>query len=116
MPLFFSKFDAVVPIIPQGCTILEPSPHCAEKAFVLSDWHNVNSEIQGLLKTWGAADSFMSQLDVNYQKFSYFAISALGLNNAPRKDRGIERPRPHRIEDPLLWILKENGVIKEKKN
>lgn len=110
----FSKFDAIETIIPPGATILEPSVHCAEKAFLLSDWHNVNSEIQGLLKTWGA-DSFMAQLDVNYTNYSYFAVSALGLNNNPREDRGIERPRPHRIEDPLLWILKENNVIKPKK-
>jgi hypothetical protein len=107
----FSKFDAIEPIIPAGCTVLETSPHCLEKSFVMSDWHNVNSEIQGLLKTWGA-DSFMSQLDVNYVNYSYFAVSSLGLNNNPREDRGIDRPRPHRIEDPLLWILKENGVIK----
>ena len=109
----FSKFDAIETLVPVGCTVLEPSPHCSEKAFVLSDWHNVNSEIQGLLKTWGA-DSFMAQLDVNYSNYSYFTVSALGLNNNPREDRGIERPRPHRIEDPLLWILKETGVIKGK--
>lgn len=109
----FSKFDVIETLVPTDCTILEPSPHCLEKAFVLSDWHNVNSEIQGLLKTWGA-DSFMAQLDVNYSTFSYFAVSALGLNNNPRDDRSIERPRPHRIEDPLLWILKENDVIKVK--
>lgn len=107
----FSKFDAIESIVPAGCTVLETSPHCTEKKFVLSDWHNVNSEIQGLLKTWGA-DSFMSQLDVNYTNYSYFAVSALGLNNNPRDDRGIERPRPHRIEDPLLWLLRENDVIK----
>jgi hypothetical protein len=109
----FSKFDAIETLVPSGSTILEPSPHCAEKAFLLSDWHNVNSEIQGLLKTWGA-DSFMAQLDVNYTNYSYFTVSALGLNNSPHEDRGIERPRPHRIEDPLLWLLKENGVINEK--
>lgn len=109
----FSKFDVIESLVPAGCTIKDPSPHCAAKSFVLADWHNVNSEIQGLLKTWGA-DSFMAQLDINYQNYSYFAISALGLNNNPQEDRRIDRPRPHRIEDPLLWILKEAGVIKSK--
>ena len=107
----FSKFDAIESLVPSGATVLEASPHCAGSAFSVSDWHNINSEIQGLLKAWGA-NSFMAQLDVNYKNYSYFAVSALGLNNNPREDRGIERPRPHRIEDPLLWILKENGVIK----
>ena len=67
-----------------------------------------------MLKEWGA-DSFMAQLDVNYTNYSYFAVSALGLGNNPRKDGGIEKPRPHRIEDPFLWLLKENGVIKSSK-
>jgi hypothetical protein len=108
----FSKFDVVAPVIPGGLTILETSPHCAEGAFVQSDWHNVNSEIHSLLTEWGAS-SFVSQLDLNYTRHSFFAASALGLRNNPREDDGIERPRPHRIEDALLWILYENKVIKQ---
>ena len=38
----FSKFDTIEPIIPKGCAILNNSPHCKERAFVLSDWHNAN--------------------------------------------------------------------------
>jgi len=110
----FSKFDAIVPLIPPGSTILDPSPHCDAGAFVMSDWHNVNSEIQSLLKTWGAI-AFTKQLDLNYTNFSYFAASSLGLDNSPRNDGRIDRPRPHRIEDALLWILKENGIIGAKK-
>ena len=109
----FSKFDAVEPIIPEDCTVLQPSPHCSEKVFDMSDWHNVNAEISSLLNEWDAG-AFISQLETNYSKYSYFGVSALGLNNNPTTDGRIERPRPHRIEDPLLWILKENGVIKGK--
>lgn len=110
----FSKFDAIASLIPEGSSILETSPHCAEKVFDMSDWHNVDNEIKSLLIEWGA-ESFMSQVDVNYSNYSYFAVSALGLDNNPKEDRRIDRPRPHRIEDPLLWILKENGVIKPSK-
>lgn len=107
----FSKFDVIYSIIPKGCTVLETSPHCRKKSFFLPDWHNVNLEVQALLKTWGS-DSFMSQLDVNYMNYSYFVVSALGLNNNPRKDNRINMPSPHRIEDPLLWLLMKKGVIK----
>lgn len=110
----FSKFDAIAPLIPEGSTILETSPHCNEKVFDMADWHNVDNEIRSLLVEWGA-ESFISQVDVNYTNYSYFAVSALGMDNNPREDRRIDRPRPHRIEDPLLWILKENGVIKSSK-
>ena len=110
----FSKFDAIASLIPEGSTILETSPHCNNQAFNMLDWHNVDSEIRSLLKEWGA-ESFIAQVDLNYTNCSYFAVSALGMNNNPKEDKRIDRPRPHRIEDPLLWILKENKVIKAAK-
>ena len=109
----FSKFDVIAPIVPPGCAVLNPSPHCGEKCFDMADWHNVNSEILALLREWDA-NAFVSQLETNYSNYSYFAASALGLNNNPDETGKIQRPRPHRIEDPVLWILKENGVIKGK--
>lgn len=110
----FSKFDMVEPLIPRGCTVLEPSPHCGEGAFDLSDWHNVNTEVQGLLRTW-EAESFLRQLEMNYKNYSCFAVSALGLHNNPDAGGRISRPHPHRIEDPLLWILMKRKIIKAKK-
>jgi hypothetical protein len=107
----FSKFDAIANLVPEGSTILETSPHCAQGKFDVSDCYNVDNDIKGLLSEWGE-ESFVSQVATNYTNYSFFAASALGLNNNPKKDRTISRPRPHRIEDPMLWILKENGVIK----
>lgn len=109
----FSKFDAIESLVPKDCTVRNPSPHCGEKCFDMADWHNVNSEILALLQEWDAT-AFISQLETNYSDYAYFAVSALGLHNNPDKDGNIQRPRPHRIEDPFLWILKENGVIKAK--
>lgn len=109
----FSKFDAISSLVPADSVVHNPSPHCNEKCLVLSDWHNVNADILGLLRAWDA-EAFISQLETNYKNYSYFTASALGLNNNPTEAGRIERPRPHRIEDPLLWILKENGVIKGK--
>lgn len=109
----FSKFDAIESLVPAGCTVLNPSPHCSQKHFDMSDWHNVNSEILALLHEWDA-NAFISQLETNYSNYSYFAASALGFNNNPEQSGKIDKPRPHRIEDPFLWILKENGVIKGK--
>ena len=109
----FSKFDAIESIVPADCHIHNPSPHCSNGYFDLSDCHNVNGEVKALLREWGAT-AFTSQLEVNYSNYSYFAGSSLGLNNNPQGNGAIEMPRPHRIEDPLLWILKEKGVIKGK--
>ena len=106
----FSKFDAIESLVPTDFIVRNPSTHCNEGYFDMSDWHNVNSEIQALLNEWEAT-AFTSQLETNYTDYSYFAVSSLGLDNNPSADGHIDRPRPHRIEDPLLWLLKENGVI-----
>ena len=98
--------------MPEGSTVLETSPHCARKAFSISDGHVVDGEIRGQLRHWHD-ESFLSQLETNYEKYSFFAVSALGMDNNPRADSRIDMPRPHRIEDPLLWILMERGVIKK---
>lgn len=110
----FSKFDILESILPQGLTVLNPSPHCRQGAFDLADWHNVDSEIRSLLTSWDE-QSFIANLDSNYEKYSFFGVSALGFNNNPDDKGHINRPQPHRIEDPILWLLEENKVIKANK-
>jgi GTPase SAR1 family protein len=107
----FSKLDAFSSLIPEGSTVLDPSPHCDEGKFDLTDAHNVDSEIRSLLTTWGESN-FIKQVDINYSNTAFFACSALGMNNNPKANGKIERPRPHRIEDPILWLLMQNNVIK----
>lgn len=109
----FSKYDAIVDIVPPGFVVSEPSPHCTGKKFDMTDWQNVNSSIKALLEQWGET-SFTATLESNYSRYSFFAASALGLENNPSLDGRIQKPRPHRIEDALLWILKENNVIRGK--
>ena len=109
----FSKLDALVSLLPPGYPALEVSPHRGEGAFDDEDQHNINSEIESLLKNWGET-GFVMQLRKNYKKRSYFAISALGLNNTPKEGKKISPPRPHRVEDPILWILNKSGVIPSK--
>ena len=113
----FTKFDVIEPnweLVPEGFTIREPSPHCGESAFNVSDGHNVNEEVRSLLQDWGAK-SFLTQLKMNYTSYSCFAVSSLGLHNNQDSNSKIHLPHPHRIEDPLLWILMKLKVIKGKK-
>lgn len=53
----------------------------------------------------------MAQLSMNYSNYSYFGVSSLGMKNSPDKNGVFSTPRPHRVEDPVLWILKENKII-----
>jgi hypothetical protein len=110
----FSKLDVIKPIVPKNMFEEAESPHYEAQAFVTTGWEQAKADFESMLNTW-EAPNFIRQLEDNYTDFSYFAVSALGLNNNPQDDGRIERPRPYRVDDPLLWILKENKVIKSKK-
>ena len=105
----FSKYDSFDALVPEGSNVKLPSPHCELGRFDDNDRRAVNDEIASLLDGWGAT-SFTSQLENNYKTYSYFAVSSLGLYNIPHKGR-FDIPHPHRIEDPLLWLMKIGGKL-----
>lgn len=106
----FSKFDAVQPIIPSQLTLQQTSPHCDAQGFVPSDAQNVDAEMRSLLQSWGQ-QSLITQIDLDYKNFAFFALSSLGFGNEPDSSRKIKRPAPHRVEDPLLWLMAENNLL-----
>ncbi len=111
------KIDAIAADFPPHYACLFQSGHAAKKGFSLAENRRVNTEIQKWLAGLkdGAIDSFMAQLNMNYSNYSYFGVSSLGMKNSPDKNGMFSTPRPHRVEDPVLWILKENGMIPEMK-
>jgi hypothetical protein len=64
-----------------------------------------------MLSDWGGWD-FPQQLSLNYKKYAYFGLSALGKTP---KGQSIDVIRPHRIEDPLLWLLSFHNIIPRNK-
>lgn len=106
----FSKFDTITSLLPQGTVMMNPSPHCHQKAFVKSDYQNVDMEVRALLNEWGQ-EHFMSQVEAEYSNHAFFVTSAFGLHNNAKIGGSINRPNPHRIEDALLWILAEEDFI-----
>jgi len=103
----FTKIDALEPLLPPGCIVLEDSPHRSLHAFNQTNSDNIHTEIESMLSDWGGWD-FPQQLSVNYKKYSYFGLSALG--KVP-KGQNIDVIRPLRIEDPLLWLLSFHNII-----
>ena len=111
------KLDVIAADFPPHYACLFQSGHAAKKGFSLAENRRVNTEIQKWIAGLkdGATDSFMAQLNMNYSNYSYFGVSSLGMKNSPDKNGMFSTPRPHRVEDPVLWILKENGMIPEMK-
>lgn len=108
------KLDVVAHDFPPHYASLFPSTHVLKQGFSEVENRRVNTEIHKWLASLndGALNSFMAQLEMNYSNFSYFGVSALGIKNSPDRNGFFSTPMPHRVEDPLLWILKEKGFIK----
>jgi len=104
----FTKLDALWSQLDSSSPLRQPSPHAGE--FDTQDSLRVDEEVRALLNEWDGAeiDQFMRH---NYARHRLFGLSALG--ETPSADnrvsaRGI---RPHRVADPMLWLLSEFGVV-----
>ncbi|MBV9205369.1 MAG: hypothetical protein JO037_08175 [Actinobacteria bacterium] len=108
LAIVFTKMDALRHDLKQTSPLLRSPPR--EGYFDERDSREVHTEIQRLLARWeGTRIDQIAQL--NYRRYRYFGVSALG--ETPTSDnrvaaRGI---RPYRVASPLLWILGEFGII-----
>ena len=104
----FSKFDAVKPLIDDQFQLNTEARH--EHGFDMRDFDAINSEMEGLLADWGNED-LIHHIKSRYTKHGFFGLSALGCN--PHATKSIPRVLPQRAEDPFLWLLAENELIKK---
>jgi hypothetical protein len=104
----FSKMDALWDSFAPDSPLLQEAS-VARPALDLSDTEAVHEHVRALLEEWdgGQIDQL---LRANYASYSFFGLSALGA--VPRNGKvagdGI---RPHRVEDPYLWLLNRFDVI-----
>jgi GTPase SAR1 family protein len=109
MALVFTKIDAFYPVLDRSSPLLaavSPQPVYDEAA-----GQAVHENVLALMHAWGA-DDIDRHMCLNYKTFRYFAVSALGAppdyGRARVADGGV---RPHRVEDPLLWLLSKQGAV-----
>lgn len=108
----FSKIDAVRPLIDPSSCLNYPSKHIAEKAFDMGDFEDVNGEMESLLREW-SGDQFDQQIRSSFKDYAYFGLTSLGCN--PHGGQKILKLRPQRVEDPFLWLLWKQNILKAKK-
>jgi ABC-type dipeptide/oligopeptide/nickel transport system ATPase component len=106
----FTKIDAFYPSMDRGNPIMNPPGRLP--AYQEHDGEAVHEQMRALLHEWNAAD-IDSHLSYNWDTFRYFGVSSLGAEpdytNERAADGGI---RPHRVEDPLLWLLSKKGAVR----
>ena len=109
----FSKLDVLEDsgMLPPGSALAQPSPHIQLGQFNDADRQAVDQEMRALLATWDQGD-FLQTLELNYSNSSCFAFSALGRSPEGSGNAAtIAPPMPKRIEDAMLWILHQRGII-----
>jgi GTPase SAR1 family protein len=106
----FTKIDAFYRMMGRGNPIMNPPGRLP--AYQGMDGQAVHEQMRALLHEWNASD-IDNHLTLNYRDFRFFGVSALGAE--PDYAQGQAAPggiRPHRVEDPLLWLLTKEGKVR----
>ena len=106
-----TKLDALTEMIngfSSDATILKDSPHVRGRGFVESDSKMVDLEIRDWLTRQGET-AFLGAIDANFKDVRVFGVSSFG--RPPDMRKRLARVRPHRVLDPLMWMLAGEGII-----
>lgn len=107
--IVFTKIDAFYRMLDQQNPIMASPAHL--HVYDNADGQHVHEHMLALLNKWNAAD-IEHHMRLNYSDYRYFGISALGAE--PDYRRGTIAPggvQPHRVEDPVLWLLARAGTV-----
>jgi hypothetical protein len=105
----FAKIDAFYDELGSDHPVLQTPPTGPE--YDDGSGSDVHEHIRALLHEWGA-DDIDTHLRFNYANFRYFAVSALGAQpNYTTKEIDPGGIRPHRVDEPLVWLLSKFGVV-----
>lgn len=106
LALAVSKFDALRPLLPEGHAVFSLPAH--DGRFDPQVAGSVSAAVRSDLVGWlgERLDSFVRQ---EFGSAAYFGISALG--ESPVEGRLPNGVAPHRVEDPVLWMLDSWGAL-----
>ncbi|QQU88563.1 zinc ribbon domain-containing protein [Corynebacterium glucuronolyticum] len=104
-----AKIDAFFDDLPESSPIRRRSPD--GQVFDEQDSLDVHNHMASLMQKWGA-DNLVRRVDTEFETYRFFGVSALGAE--PDYTSLSVNPRgllPHRVADPILWLLAERGFI-----
>ncbi len=104
-----SKIDAFFDQIPSDHPLRQPSS--LKPIFDESESQTVHDHVGSLVEQWGGA-GLIRKLEHNYTTFRLFGASALGAEPDYRSRRvNSHGLLPHRVAEPLLWLMATRGFI-----
>jgi hypothetical protein len=106
----FTKIDAFFPTLDRGnplMTIARDVP-----AYDNADGQAVHENMLALMHQWNAQD-IDTHVRLNYSDYRYFGVSALGAEpDYENRTVAAGGVRPHRVEDPVLWLLSKARTVR----
>ena len=109
-----TKIDAFLEQFPPNSPVRNPS--VGTPFFDEEESQTVSDHVMSQLVSWGGS-GLVNYVENNYENYRFFALSALGgepdYQSQTVDSRGV---RPHRVAEPLLWLLAQKGVIPTKEN
>ena len=105
--VILTKFDEIMELM--GNTQVTQENEAAYKGeYMQSDADAIDSEIRSWLESIGES-YFLAALEMNFKKTRFFGVSSYG--HTPL-DGSVGTVIPHRVLDPILWVLSEEKLIK----
>ncbi|MFJ2621482.1 hypothetical protein [Glutamicibacter sp. NPDC087344] len=109
LAIVVSKIDAFMDEVPPNHPLRQRGD--TGNTFDELESQNIHDHMVSLIAHWGG-DNLLRKLEENYKNFRIFGVSALGAEpdykSSTVNSRGL---LPHRVADPLLWLLADSGFI-----
>jgi ABC-type dipeptide/oligopeptide/nickel transport system ATPase component len=107
--IVFTKIDAFYPSLDRQNPIMARAAEVP--SYENADGQTVHEHMLTLMYEWNAAD-IDNHMRLNYSDYRYFGVSALGAEpdyeSYAVAAGGVQ---PHRVEDPVLWLLSKTGTV-----
>ena len=58
-------------------------------------------------------EEFVKAVERNFSNVRFFGVSSFGVQ--PNEFKLLQNLHPHRVLDPLMWLLAQDGIISTRK-
>lgn len=104
--VILTKFDEIIGLM-GSAQVTQENQLAYQGDFLRSDADAIDSEIRSWLESIDER-LFLATLETNFKNIRFFGVSSYGH---PPTTKGLGNIMPHRVLDPVMWVLSENKII-----
>ena len=108
-----AKTDALGAALPANSVVRRPGAH--DGVYDEADGQFVHDELRATLSGWADGENLLNVVANNFSSYRFFGISALGVTPPDHSRVSSSGIHPLRVEDPLLWLLGQFGLVPVRK-